>query len=148
MIEITTAIQIESTLADASYMELWKTPGNRRRLLISVSLGIFSQWCGNGVVSYYLAIVLRTVGITSVTHQTLIAGLLQVWNLIFASGAAFNVDRFGRRPLFLASAGTMLVGYILVTALSGSFAETGSPSTGIAVIPFLFIFFAGYDIAL
>ncbi|KAH7401213.1 general substrate transporter [Pyrenochaeta sp. MPI-SDFR-AT-0127] len=148
MIEITAAIKLESTLADASYMELCKTPGNRRRLLISVSLGIFSQWCGNGVVSYYLAIVLRTVGITSVTHQTLIAGLLQVWNLIFASAAALSVDRLGRRPLFLASTSIMLVGYILVTALSGSFAETGSPATGVAVIPFLFIFFAGYDIAL
>jgi MFS family permease len=148
MIEITSAIRLESTLADASYMELWKSPGNRRRLLISVSLGIFSQWCGNGVVSYYLAIVLRTVGVTSVTHQTLIAGLLQVWNLIFASAAALSVDRLGRRPLFLASASIMLVGYILVTALSGSFAETANPSTGIAVIPFLFVFFAGYDIAL
>jgi MFS family permease len=148
MIEITTAIRMESTLANASYAELWKTPGNRRRLLISVSLGIFSQWCGNGVVSYYLAIVLTTVGVTSVTHQTLIAGLLQVWNLIFAVVAALSVDKLGRRPLFLASASIMLIGYILVTALSGTFAETGSPATGIAVIPFLFIFFAGYDIAL
>ncbi|KAF2036550.1 general substrate transporter [Setomelanomma holmii] len=148
MIEITTAIQMEATLADASYMEMFKTQGNRRRLLISVSLGIFSQWSGNGVVSYYLALVLKTVGITSVTHQTLIAGLLQVWNLLFAIAAALSVDRLGRRPLFLASASIMLVGYVLVTALSGSFAETGAPSTGIAVIPFLFVFFAGYDIAL
>lgn len=148
MIEITTAIQLESKLNKASYLELLKTPGNRRRLLISVSLGIFSQWCGNGVVSYYLAIVLRTIGITSVTHQTLIAGLLQVWNLLFAVAAALSVDRVGRRPLFLTSASVMLVAYILVTALSGSFAESGSASTGVAVIPFLFIFFAGYDIAL
>lgn len=148
MTEITTTIRLESTLADASYIELFKTPGNRRRLLISISLGIFSQWCGNGVVSYYLAIVLKTVGITSVTHQTLIAGLLQIWNLFFAIAAAFSVDRLGRRPLFLCSAGIMLVAYILVTGLSGSFAESGSPSTGVAVIPFLFIFFAGYDIAL
>ncbi|KAL1656355.1 hypothetical protein SLS61_000818 [Didymella pomorum] len=148
MIEITAAIRLESTLKDASYADLFKTTGNRRRLFISISLGIFSQWCGNGVVSYYLAIVLRTVGITSVTHQTLIAGLLQVWNLFFAVGAALSVDRLGRRPLFLASASVMLVAYILVTALSGAFAESGSPSTGIAVIPFLFVFFAGYDIAL
>ena len=115
---------------------------------ISVSLGVFSQWCGNGVVSYYLAIVLRTVGITSVTHQTLIAGMLQIWNLLLASAAALSVDKLGRRPLFLASTSIMLLGYILVTALSGSFAEMGSPSIGIAVIPFLFVFFAGYDIAL
>ncbi|KAH8631148.1 hypothetical protein IG631_12830 [Alternaria alternata] len=129
MVEITTAIHLESTLDDASYAELFKTAGNRRRLFISVSLGIFSQWCGNGVVSYYLAIVLRTVGITSVTHQTLIAGLLQVWNLLFSVGAALSVDRLGRRPLFLASAGVMLVAYILVTSLSGAFAESGSPPT-------------------
>ncbi|KAJ4316125.1 hypothetical protein N0V94_005613 [Neodidymelliopsis sp. IMI 364377] len=148
MTEITAAIRLDSTLAGASYLELFKTPGNRRHLLISVSLGIFSQWCGNGVVSYYLAIVLRTVGITSVTHQTLIAGLLQVWNLIFAGAAALSVDRLGRRPLFLASAAVMLVAYILVTALSGAFAESGSAATGVAVIPFLFVFFAGYDIAL
>ncbi|KAF2847547.1 hypothetical protein T440DRAFT_500967 [Plenodomus tracheiphilus IPT5] len=113
----TTAIRMESDLADASYMESWKKPGNRHLLLISVSLGIFSQ----------------TAGITSVTQQILIAGLLQVWNLIFAGTVALL---------------PMLVAYILVTALSGSFAETVSSSTGIAVIPFLFVFFAGYAIAL
>ncbi|KAJ8114437.1 hypothetical protein OPT61_g3684 [Boeremia exigua] len=148
MIEITSAIQLESTLKGASYAELFSTPGNRRRLLITVSLGAFSQWCGNGVVSYYLVLVLRTVGITSVTDQTLISGLLQVWNLLFAVVAAVSVDKVGRRPLFLASAGIMLVAYILVTALSGAFAESDHGPTGIAVIPFLFIFFAGYDIAL
>lgn len=42
----------------------------------------------------------------------------------------------------------MLVSYIIITGLSGSFAQTQVPSVGVAVIPFLFIFFAGYDIAL
>lgn len=42
----------------------------------------------------------------------------------------------------------MLIGFTIVTALSGAFAEGGSDATGIAVIPFLFIFFAGYDIAM
>jgi MFS family permease len=103
---------------------------------------------GNGVVSYYLALVLETVGITSVTDVTLISGFLQLWNLIWCVAAAFSVDRLGRRPLFLASAVIMGVSYILVTGLSGSFANNHTPAVGIAVIPFLFIFFAGYDIAL
>jgi hypothetical protein len=42
----------------------------------------------------------------------------------------------------------MLISYIIITGLSGSFAQTGTASTGVAVIPFLFIYFAGYDIAL
>jgi MFS family permease len=95
---------------------------------------------GNGVVSYYLALVLETVGVSSVTDQTLISAFLNVWNLLFSVGAAFSVDRLGRRPLFLASAAIMLVGFTL--------AEAGADATGIAVIPFLFIFFAGYDIAM
>lgn len=86
--------------------------------------------------------------VTSITNQTLISAGLQIWNLIFAVGAAFSVDKLGRRALFLASAATMLVSYIIITGLSGSFAQTQVPSVGVAVIPMLFIFFAGYDIAL
>ncbi|KAK7219450.1 hypothetical protein V2G26_007453 [Clonostachys chloroleuca] len=60
---------------------------------------------------------------------------------------AFSVDLLGQRKLFLLSTIIMLVSYIFVTAFSGLFAETGSKSIGIAVVPFLFIFYAGYDIA-
>ena len=149
VLEITETLRAETEAHDsASYAEMFKTPGNRHRLFISVSLGIFVQWSGNGVVSYYLSLVLDTVGVRSVTDQTLISAFLNVWNLFFSVAAAFSVDRVGRRPLFLASAGIMLVGFALVTGLSGAFAENGTDATGIAVIPFLFIFFAGYDIAM
>ncbi|KAM0327408.1 hypothetical protein ACHAQA_005694 [Verticillium albo-atrum] len=147
--------EIESTILaeraaqqNSSWADLWSTPGNRRRLFISVSLGVFCQWVGNGVVSYYLAMVLSSVGITSVTDQTLISACLQLWNLIWACTAASLVDRLGRRFLFLSSGTIMLVSYIIITGLSGSFAGTGHSPTGLAVIPFLFIYFAGYDIAL
>ncbi|KXJ87182.1 general substrate transporter [Microdochium bolleyi] len=147
--EIVNTIKAEQEAhASTSYMDMFKTKGNRWRLLISVSLGVISQWSGNGVVSYYLALVLRTVGITSVTHQTLISALLQIWNLFWAVAAAVCVERLGRRPLFLSSAVIMLVSYIVITGLSGSFASTGYAPVGVAVIPMLFIFFLGYDIAL
>ena len=149
MIEIESALKAEREAKDSSgYIDMIKTPGNQRRLFITVTLAIFSQWSGNGVVSYYLALVLETVGITSVTDQTLISGCLQIWNLLFAVAASCLVDRLGRRVLFLASAATMLVSYIIITGLSGSFASSHHGPTGIAVIPFLFIFFAGYDISL
>lgn len=149
MIEIETAISIEKqSQSSTSYADMVKTPGNRHRLFITVTLGIFSQWSGNGVVSYYLPLMLNTVGITDVAHQTLISACLNVWNLFFALAASLNVDRLGRRFLFLLSATTMLVSFIVITGLSGSFADTLSPSVGTAVIPFIFVFFAGYDVAL
>ncbi|KAL3484846.1 general substrate transporter [Aspergillus germanicus] len=134
--------------ASASYMDMIKTPGNRHRLLITVTLGFTSQWCGNGVVSYYLAMVLDTVGITETRDQLLISGCLQIWNLGFAAVGASLIERAGRRPLFLTSAGIMLISYIIITGLSGAFAETGAAATGTTVIPFIFIYFAGYDIAM
>ncbi|KAJ9656698.1 hypothetical protein H2201_008457 [Coniosporium apollinis] len=149
MIEIETTLRAEQEAhASTSYADMVKTKGNRRRLFISLSLGIFAQWSGNGVVSYYLVMVLEAVGILGVTDQTLISGCLQVWNLIFAVAAAMAVDKVGRKTLFMASGITLLISYIIITGLSASFAQTGHSATGLAVIPFLFIYFAGYDIAL
>jgi hypothetical protein len=46
MIEITETLRAETDAHDsASYAEMFKTPGNRHRLFISISLGIFVQWC-------------------------------------------------------------------------------------------------------
>jgi MFS family permease len=77
----------------------------------------------------------------------MISGFLQLWNLILSVSAAFNVDRLGRRTLFLISSVGMLCSYIIIAALSGSFAQTNIAATGIAVIPFLFIYYGFYDIA-
>jgi MFS family permease len=146
--EIEAAVQLEAGQKEASALDLFRGKGNLYRAFITISLGFFSQWVGNGVVSYYLAEVLKTVGITSVTNQTLISACLQIWNLICAVFGAWAVDRFGRRPLMLSAFVIMFSSYIIITACSGSFANTGAKSVGLAVIPFLFVFFAGYDIGM
>lgn len=148
MEEISRAIELEKYAAkNTTWSNLWETPGNRHRLFITITLGFFSQWNGVGVVSYYLSIVLTSVGITTDTKQTLINGFLQLWNLMCALFSAVIVDYAGRRMLFLTSGVGMLFSYVMITALSGSFANTGNDSTGIAMIPFLFIYYGFYDIA-
>ncbi|KAJ5140779.1 hypothetical protein N7448_004187 [Penicillium atrosanguineum] len=137
----------QSASENSRWIDCVKTPGNRYRLFLSISLGFFSQWNGGGVVSYYLTLILETIGITSVTEQTLINGFLQLWNLIMSIVGAGLVDRAGRRTLFLASTIIMLLSYILITALSGCFNTSGTAAVGTAVIPFLFLYYAGYDIA-
>lgn len=104
MAEIQQTIQAEKEAEQYSaWTDLWATPGNRHRLFISISLGTFAQWSGNGVVSYYLSVILNSVGITSVDDQTPISACLQIWNLIWAVTAAMLVDRLGRRMLFMTS---------------------------------------------
>ncbi|KAK2051850.1 MFS general substrate transporter [Colletotrichum caudatum] len=87
----------------------------------------------------YLAIILESVGITSVTDQTLISACLQVRNLVWSIAASVCVDRVGRKVLFMTSGVIMLISYVIVTCLSGIFDATKHGPTGLAVAPFLFI---------
>lgn len=148
MAEISSALEAERlNQTSTSWLDLVRTKGNRHRSFISVTLGIYSQWNGVGIVSYYLAPTLAAVGIKSVTQQTLISAFLQIWNLIFAVSAAFTVDRLGRRPLFLTSCIGMLTCYIIISGLSGALNNNAAASLGIAVVPFFFLYYAFYDIA-
>jgi hypothetical protein len=101
----------------SSLRQLFRGSANRRRSAIAITLGVFSQWVGNGVVTYYLTLVLDTIGITNATSQSLINGGLQVFN--FAASVfvgALMVDRLGRRVLFLWSAIGMCISYIVSIA--------------------------------
>ncbi|KAJ6014882.1 hypothetical protein N7540_009473 [Penicillium herquei] len=147
MAEIARTIEMESLAAETKWSTLVKTPGNRKRTFIAVCVGSFAQWNGVAVVSYYLTLVLDTVGITDPDTQTLINGLLQIFNFIVAGSAALLVDRLGRRTLFLWSAVGMLISFVIWTACSAVFDSTGANSLGHTVIAFVFIFYFHYDIA-
>ena len=91
--------------------------------------------------------ILRLIGITKPDQQAGINGGLAIWNLITTLTAAQFVERIGRRPLWLTGHVGVLATFVVVTGLSGSFATTRDASTGIAVIPFLFIFYLFYNMA-
>lgn len=129
------------------WISMFKTKGNRWRSFISITLGIFQQWNRVGIISYYLVQILYSVGIDGVDNQTLINGFLQFWNFLWAAFTSFQVDRFGRTLLFLWSTIGMLVCYIIMTGLSAAYTEFGNNRAEVAVIAFLFIYYAHYDIA-
>ena len=72
--EISSAIEHERQAAATKWSSLVATPGNRKRTFIVVCVGAFAQWNGVAVVSYYLTLVLDTVGIKDPDTQTLING--------------------------------------------------------------------------
>ncbi|EIN08295.1 general substrate transporter [Punctularia strigosozonata HHB-11173 SS5] len=146
--EIKAAIEFDRTVAaNVGYKSLFTSPGNRKRMRIIIAIAFFSQWSGNGLVSYYLTKVFDTIGITSKTIQLLINGILQIWNLCWAVFASFMCDRAGRRALFLISTAGMFIGFLFQTVCSAQFAIHGTESAAHAVIAFIFIFYAFYDLA-
>ncbi|GBE83821.1 Lactose permease [Sparassis crispa] len=146
--EIKAAITLE---CDAGSKIGWRTlvatPGNRKRMVLVVAIAWFSQWSGNGLVSFYLNKVFDSIGITSPTIQLLINGILAIWNLFWAVLAAFMVDRLGRRFLFLTSCAGMVVMFAMQTVCSAEFAIHGTQAAAHAVIAFIFLYYAFYDIA-
>jgi sugar porter (SP) family MFS transporter len=140
--------EIERQNRASGWLTLCATPGNRKRLILSVVIAIATQWVGNGIISFYLAPVLQTVGITNTFQKQGINGGLQIYNWFLAFGAALITEKAGRRRLFLTSASTMLVFMVLITICSALYSSTQSVTAGYAVIVFLFLFMGGYVIGL
>lgn len=145
--EITNAIKLEKDAQHTGWTALLATPGNRKRTMVTICTGTFSIWDGITVVTFYIPLVLTSVGVTSAYWQTLINGLLQVFNFFAALLGAFLVDRVGRRPLFLWSTTGMLISYIIWTACAAVNSETGSQPAGIVVIVCVFVMLFHHDIA-
>jgi len=145
--EIRETIALEATFAKKGISELWATKGNRHRMLICLFAGLFSQWSGNSLVSYYISVILTQVGITNQDTQFVINGCLNIWNGIVAIGMAFAIDRVGRRLLFLTSCGGMLVMFVSWTIASKFAIVNLSHPAGNAVVAFIFLFYMFYNTA-
>lgn len=122
MEEIRTALRLEQeAVHSASYLSFFQTPGNRKRFWIVLSVSFFSQWSGNGLISYYLTLILNSIGYTAESTQTLINALLTLWGLVWGLAFSLIVNRFGRRTLFLASTAGSLVCYVVWTGLEATY---------------------------
>ncbi|KAI8208456.1 Lactose permease [Colletotrichum sp. SAR 10_76] len=147
MEEIRTALRLEAEASrSTSYMSFFQTPGNRRRFFIILAVGFSSQWSGNGLISYYLSLILNSIGYTSQDTQTLINALMTLWGMIWGLIASFLVNRFRRRTMFLASTLGALACYVTWTALQATYEQqtdlTGSGSPGLAkgVLAMIFLY--------
>ncbi|KAF5343419.1 hypothetical protein D9758_011830 [Tetrapyrgos nigripes] len=133
--------------ANVGWKSLISTPGNRKRMRIIVAIAFFSQWSGNGLASYYLNKILDQIGIHDPTIQLLINGILSIWNLFWALLAAGLVNKLGRRLLFISSCIGMTIFFVAQTISFAEFSKHGKPDAAHAVIAFLFLYYAAYDIA-
>ncbi|KAI9631839.1 general substrate transporter [Dioszegia hungarica] len=122
--EMEESLRADEGAATVSYLEFFRTHGNRRRLLVTCVVAAGAQ----------------LGGITEPPRQAGINAGLSIWGLVCVMTAAQFIDRLGRRVLWMQGLIGMFIWFSFITALSGAFASTGSQAIGTAVIPFLFLF--------
>ena len=147
--EIDQALEYEKTQRSSSWMEWVRTPANRHRLFIVLSLGFLIQWCGNAIISYYLHLLLDSIGITGTKTQLYINGGNTISGFCFGIFWSLFIDRLGRRFMFLTGMAGMFVAFLLLTVFTGvnQTHNFSNPSLGSATVAMLFIFFAFYKMA-
>ena len=149
--EIKETIRIQKTTDKATkYVDFIRTKGNRWRLAIIISLGIISQYSGNALFSNYMNVVYKGAGIKDDQERmklAMSAGKITL-DLFVTIAAALNVDRFGRRPLFLVSTLGMVLSMACWTVSGAMYEMTGETSMVWGYIQFGFIWLFGifYDI--
>ncbi|KAJ0335852.1 hypothetical protein COL922a_008682 [Colletotrichum nupharicola] len=146
--EITETIKMEQAAKNhSSYLDFFRTPGNRYRFMILISLGVFSQWSGNAIISNYTNILYDNAGITGSTEKLGLSGGSSMVSLIVSISFALLVDKFGRRPIFLLSTGGMFSTFIFWTLTCALYEEYSSPGANHAMIFFIWVFNVAYAIA-
>lgn len=145
--EITSALAMERAANKSfGFLDFFKTKGNFHRVCIVFTIGIFSQWSGNGLVSYYLNIILDSIGITAASAQLNMNIGLTTFNLVTNVFFSFFVDKWGRRPIMIVATAGMLVCFTIWTVLSARYAIAPSGGLGTGVVAMIFIYYFWYNL--
>jgi sugar porter (SP) family MFS transporter len=145
-IKETLALELEAK-KQSSYLDFVKTKGNRYRLAVLISLGVFSQWSGNAIISNYSSKLYDSAGVTDSTAKLGLSAGQTTLALIVSISMAMFVDKLGRRPTFLVSTGGMLTTFIFWTLSTGLYEDKGAEGGRYAMIVFIWIFGIFYSLA-
>lgn len=101
MAQIQSTIKIELENSKQSWLDLVRTAGMRRRVIIASLLGLFTQWSGNTLISYYLDDLLSLMGFTDPQFKGKLNVGITCWNFLNGMTIALLVGRFRRRAMYM-----------------------------------------------
>jgi hypothetical protein len=145
-LQISETLRREKEASTQPWKELVATRANRRRVLVAVCVGFFTQWSGNGLISYYLAKILAMVGITSRTTQNQLNVGINCWNITTAFLSSWMAGWMLRRRQLMLAYTSMTVLFVCYTACAGVYSENNNKPAGIAVVALIFLFNAAYNL--
>ncbi|KAH0548224.1 MFS sugar transporter, partial [Trichoglossum hirsutum] len=151
--EIEEALTFERELAQSS-VEALSQHRILKRIILGMSIQMWSQLCGMNVMMYYIVYVMQSAGIGD---PLLTASIQYIINVVLTLPAIIFLDTWGRRPLLLLGSFGMMSTLAVSGALQGAYGKpnphtnhdldaiswviTGHPavSKGIVACSYLFV---------
>ncbi|TFY81557.1 hypothetical protein EWM64_g2447 [Hericium alpestre] len=121
------------------FRPLFRTAEDRYRAWMVVLIGSFGQLSGNGLITYFLPVLLKNAGIVSQNRQLTLNFVNSVTSFIGALSGSASVDHIGRRKLLLISTGLCVVTLAIVTGLLSDNGN-GNQVRANAGISFIYLF--------
>nr|AYF55693.1 high affinity glucose transporter [Shiraia sp. slf14] len=119
--EIEEALRFEREEAATSFAALVK-PRILKRVILGMSIQMWSQLCGMNIMMYYIVFIMRGAGIAD---ELLTASIQYIINVAMTLPAILYLDRFGRRPALLVGSFLMMTWLFTTGALQASY---GNPN--------------------
>lgn len=149
MAEITATIEAEKVQKMSRWAEWISGKPMLHRLFIIVALPMFIQLCGNAIVSYYLHLILNSIGITDATTQLKlnlgINAFGLAWDLVFAN----FVYTIRRKVLLIGGFGSCCLVFSIFTVIAAINQQRNfeDKPLGYGAVVMIFIFQGVYHIA-
>ncbi|PLN86954.1 general substrate transporter [Aspergillus taichungensis] len=146
MAQIERTIQLELQGAKQSWADMFASAGMRRRLFITAFLGLFTQWSGNTLTSYYLSDLLDMVNVKDSVVKSKINIGNACWSLVNGTFLAIFSPRLKRRTMYLTSAVSLLCVYIAWTISMERFFTTQVKAAAVLTILFIYLYSPAYNL--
>ncbi|KAI8139057.1 general substrate transporter [Fennellomyces sp. T-0311] len=147
--EIMEQIKFENEKAVKSYMELFRSPSTRKRVILACGIQTMQQWIGINAVLYYAPFIFRSAGMTGTLPSLLATGVNGIVCVICTIPAILFVDKWGRRKTLLAGGTGMGVSMLIAGAVLKvyPYVEGGENNTSAqyGAVAMMFIFSASFS---
>ncbi|KAH7247294.1 hexose transporter [Fusarium redolens] len=127
-----------------SFAAILKSPGNRKRLLLALSVAPLAMLTGSNIITYYFGSMLTQAGLGDPTTQLQINVCLSAWQLVVAIIGSGLAEKLGRRVLALTSLGLCSMFFYLLAGLTAKFGTAGDMAGTYGTVACIFLFLGSY----
>ncbi|KAF8138789.1 hexose transporter [Boletus edulis] len=144
--QIEETLGAELKLAQMNQKDILSTPGMRQRFIVAAFFGLFTQWCGSGLISLYLSPILDSIGIHDNRTKNIINLARFSWGFVNGTFAALIAPRYPRRTVFLLCAISLFLVFLAWTIASAEYSFTHNKVSAQVVIALVFLYSPAYNI--